>query len=271
MKQLLFFILNLCSFSNLAFSQCTPNSTNIYTFITNGIKYEIIKEKLNWVNAAACAVTRGGKLAEINSQAEQDTLYNRINSAGITASNTVAPDGGGASYLWLGGNDLSIEGKWIWDGDNTGAFVQFWQGTASGSPVGGLYNNWGNEPDDYTGQDALGFAFTNWPLGIAGEWNDIKESNLLYYIIEYSGTTSISEMKSNEFLVYPNPVEDFITLAFNKSSPDLKYNLSNLNGKILLQGILTNTINTIDISSLIPGIYFVDVNGSKHKILKTVK
>ncbi len=271
MKQLLFLILSLTSFSNFVYSQCTPSSANIYTFTSNGIKYEIIKEKLNWVNAAACAVTRGGKLAEINSQAEQDTLFNRINSAGITASNTVAPDGGGASYLWIGGNDLATEGKWVWDGDNQGSFAQFWQGTASGSPVGGLYNNWGNEPDDYSGQDALGFAYTNWPLGVAGEWNDIKETNLLYYVIEYSGTTSISELKSNEFSVYPNPAEDFITIECKQALHHLTYSLTDLSGKIILQGILTNTINTIDISSLIPGIYFVDVNGSKHKFIKTEK
>ena len=136
-KKLLLFILSLNGIGTFAFSQCAPNSANIYTFTTSGIKYEIIKEKLNWTNAAVCAVTRGGKLAEINSQAEQDTLFNRLNSAGILATNTIAPDGGGASYLWLGGNDLTTEGKWIWDGDNTGTFAQFWQGTASGSPGGG--------------------------------------------------------------------------------------------------------------------------------------
>lgn len=271
MKKILFFILSLICFSNLAYTQCPTNSANIYTFTTNGIKYEIIKEKLSWVNAAACAVTRGGKLSEINSQAEQDTLFNRINMAGITASNTVAPDGGGASYLWIGGNDLSTEGKWIWDGDNQGAFTQFWQGTASGNPIGGLYNNWGNEPDDYNGQDALGLAFTNWPLGIAGEWNDIKETNLLFYVIEYSGTSSVSEIKSNDFLVYPNPVFDILNIECNETATDLRFCITDIHGNILLQSILTNAKNTIDISSLSPGIYFVDISGSKHKIIKTGK
>lgn len=269
MKKLVFFSISLIGFSQFVNSQCNPNSANIYTFTTGGIKYEIIKEKLNWVNAAACAVTRGGKLAEINSQAEQDTLFNRINKAGITASNTIAPDGGGASYLWIGGNDLSTEGKWIWDGDNTGTFAQFWQGTASGSPVGGLYNNWGNEPDDYNGQDALGFAFTNWPLGVAGEWNDLKETNLLYYIIEYSATSSISEIKTSEVFIYPNPAENFLSIEYNKPATDLRFSITDIHGNILLQSILSNAINTIDISSFIPGIYFIDISGSKHKIIKT--
>jgi len=39
---------------------------------------------------------------------------------------------GGASYLWLGGNDLGVEGNWVWIGDNDDTFVKFWQGTVSG-------------------------------------------------------------------------------------------------------------------------------------------
>ena len=65
-----------------------------------------------------------------------------MNFAGIVSSNTIAPDGGGASYLWIGGNDITTEGKWVWDGDNTAPSTQFWQATASGSPAGGLYTNW---------------------------------------------------------------------------------------------------------------------------------
>ena len=118
-------LLIIISTSQVAQSQCSPKATNIYSFTYSGNNYEIIKEKLNWIDASACAVNRGGKLAEINSQAEQDTLFLNINNAGILASNTVAPDGGGASYLWLGGNDLSKEGNWVWDGNNDGVSTQF--------------------------------------------------------------------------------------------------------------------------------------------------
>ena len=64
-------------------------------------------------------------------------------------------------------------------------FDQFWLGTKSGSSVDGLYNNWGNEPDNYgSGQDALGLALTYWPYGLAGQWNDISQSNSLYFVVE---------------------------------------------------------------------------------------
>lgn len=149
-------------------------------------KYAIVLENKTWANAAAFAVSKNAYLAHINSQEEQDAVYNAIVAQSISASKTVAPDGGGASYLWLGGNDIKEEGKWVWDGNNDGDGVHFWQGKKDGKAINGAYVNWGKEPDDYgTGQDALGIAITDWPLGKKGQWNDIKDGNKLYFVIEY--------------------------------------------------------------------------------------
>ena len=54
--------------------------------------YEIVKENKTWIEAVACAVERGGILTEIDSQAEQDTIWSALGTAGITNANTVAPD-----------------------------------------------------------------------------------------------------------------------------------------------------------------------------------
>jgi len=144
----------------------------ISTVSLNGQNYEIVLANMTWINAADFAESRGGFLAEINDLNEQESIFNALMNASIEAANTVAPDGGGASYVWIGGNDLETEGDWIWDGDNDGSGTQFWMGDSNGTAVGDLYNNWGNEPDDFQGQDGLGLALTNWPLGMAGEWND---------------------------------------------------------------------------------------------------
>lgn len=171
---------------------------NIYSFTYDGKDYEVVKENKTWEEAAACAAERGGFLAEINDADENAALFNELtNNASIINSNTTAADGGGASYVWIGGNDIATESTWIWDGNNEGTTVQFWQGAANGNPVDGLYNNWGNEPDDFmdgpggTEQDGLGLALTEWPLGSgslgsAAQWNDVSHTNKLYYIIEYN-------------------------------------------------------------------------------------
>ena len=77
-------------------------------FGLDGINYEIIKEKLNWVGAAFCAVERGGYLVEINDYDEQNRLFDELQDSDIDLAMTIAPDGGGASYVWTGGNDRDL-------------------------------------------------------------------------------------------------------------------------------------------------------------------
>lgn len=108
--------------------------------------------------------------------------------ANTSSLTSVANDGGGARYAWIGASDQTIEGMWVWENGGN----QFWQGDASGAPIGGLYNNWGNEPDDFGGQqDAAAIALDDWPvgsgfLGIASQWNDVNITNNLPFIVEFN-------------------------------------------------------------------------------------
>ncbi len=171
------------------FAQPCYDSLNVYSFNYNGVKYDIVKENKSWAEAAFCADQMGGILAEINSQEEMDTIYHYVLLAEIDQTQTVAPDGGNASYLWLGGTDQEIEGTWRWDGNNDGIGLKFWQGDQFGTPIDSSYENWGNEPDNFSNQDGLGLAITDWARGIAGQWNDIALYNDLFYIVEYDNST----------------------------------------------------------------------------------
>lgn len=246
-------------------SQCISDSTaSVIAFTYDGKVYEIVKENLRWGEAAACAVERGGTLAEIDSQAEQDTIWSALGTAGITNANTVAPDGGGGSYVWIGGNDMATEGDWMWDGDNTGTSVQFWQGTSSGAPVGGLYNNWGNEPDDFNGQDGLALALTNWPQGTAGQWNDVVETNSLYYIIEHPvSSNQIEDLDQSYFKIYPNPANESITFELPEIyllTDGAMFSIYDDSGKLMNEIPLVNTNTVFDTKSLANGIYILHFN-----------
>lgn len=164
---------------------------NIHSFSFDGKDYDLIMENKSWTDAAACAKEMGGYLARIDDNLENNAIYEEIMAvSSIDLTKTVSYDGGSASYVWIGGNDIAVEGTWIWDGTNSGSGDQFWEGDINGSAVGGLFAYWGNEPDNYTNQDALAFALTQWPvntgsLGSAKQWNDVKKSNELYFVIEY--------------------------------------------------------------------------------------
>jgi len=245
-------------------SQCA-NSSNVYSFIYDNKSYEIIKENKNWIDAAACAVHRGGYLTEINSQAEQDAIFNELqNNAGITVSNTVAPDGGNASYVWIGANDLNTEGQWVWDGNNDGNTTLFWQGGRNGNAVAGLYNNWGNEPDNSgNAQHAAGIGITEWPLGsgslgAAGQWNDVNPTNDLYFIIEYSSILSIDNVNTEKVSIYPNPVFDEL---FVENPNQTIYNIVIYNtlGQTIKEIKINNSLKllSLDFSNVTKGIYIV--------------
>ena len=259
----------------LALGQCA-NTSNIYSFVYNGKTYEVIKENKTWVDAAFCAVERGGVLTEINNVAEQNAIYTELNTnAGITVNNTVAPDGGRGSYVWIGGNNLSIEGNWVWDGNNDNNSTQFWMGTSTGNPVGGLYNNWGNEPDDFGGQDALGLSLNGWPLGSAGQWNDVDHTNTLYYVVEHSTVLSIGDIDfNNKIKLFPNPVVDFVTVETNGIDVREIVILNSL-GQTLrtinMRGSLTS--EKIDLSYLNSDIYFIRISSKNGKstIKKIIK
>lgn len=262
--------------SSLAlFSQPCADPANIVTFTYGGKTYEIVKQNKNWVSAAACAVERGGYLAEVGSAQEQDSLNYFLTQAGITNSLTVAPDGGGASYVWIGGNDLGQEGKWMWDGNNNGIGTQFWQGNHTGSAVGGNYTHWGSsgfgsEPDNYgSGQDGLGLALTNWPLGSAGYWNDISESNSLYFVIEIESSTGgtsqvIPEM---DLQLFPNPASDVLQITIPIGTLE-KISIHDLEGRQVLETPVSGTTSTsISLQSLKPGTYVLGASVSSGAIL----
>lgn len=253
-KSLHLFAITLFVFHSADVAAQCANASSVYSFDYDGKSYEIIKENKTWVTAAACAVERGGYLAEVNSAAEQDAIFAEITNAGIDPDATKAPDGY-SSYVWLGGNDIVQEGKWIWDGNNDAGSTQFWQGTVTGSAVGGLYNNWGNEPDNSasgTGQDALGLAVIDWPLGNAGQWNDVKHTNELYYIVEYNTVLGRGTVAQPAVSVYPNPAGSHI---FITGADVDKVFISNALGQQVRSAVAVN--NTISLDELEQGIYFI--------------
>ena len=253
-------------------AQCAEASA-VYAFTYDGRSYEIIKDNKSWIMAAACAVERGGYLAEINSAEEQEAIFTEISTVQINPDDTEAPDGF-SSYVWLGGNDIAQEGKWIWDGNNDASSTQFWQGTFSGTAVGGLYNNWGNEPDDSawgTGQDGLGLAIIDWPLGEAGQWNDIKHENELYYIVEYDNLMGTNKFGEHSVVVYPNPAGSHV---FVNTDIDVeKLVVINIIGQEVKAVVSVAKDPAISLDGLAQGTYFIKLHfpDGRQTIKKIIK
>ena len=256
------------------FSQELCDTTDMYTFDYNGKSYAIVKDKKVWNHALFCAHELGGTLAIINNQEEQDAIWAEIPNAEIENNNTIANDGGQVPYLWLGGNDMNIEGEWLWVNEDNQT-TQFWEGSADGSAIGGLYNNWGSnewdgEPDNsLDNQDALALALTDWPFGNAGQWNDLNENNPLYFIVEITADTTENEDTVSiwdhtqviNVSIYPNPAFDF----FIVDNDDIKkISIINNLGQVLLNSNIEPS-KKVNIRTLSEGFYFVILEDSSNR------
>lgn len=264
-----------------AFPQCADTS-NIFEFSYNGKIYEVVKEKKSWIDAAACAVERGGYLVEINDKDEQSAVHTAIvEGAGVSTTYTVVNNGGGIAYVWIGATDKVTEGKWLWDGNNDGVGINFWTGQGlnganNGDAVDGAYYNWGGtstnnakEPDNWSGQDQAAIGLKGWPsgstaLGRPGEWNDIIGSSKLFYVIEYDSLSSgINSQQKPEFKIFPNPTTGIINVRGYQIE---SIEIIDFTGKTVnYEGTLT-----IDLSDYTRGIYFVKVISSEGVISRKV-
>ncbi|MCT2564729.1 T9SS type A sorting domain-containing protein [Chryseobacterium herbae] len=272
----------MISFSFLE-GQCM-NFSNGYSFTaSNGKNYQLFKEKATWQQARQCAIDLGGYLLEINNQAEQTAVLEALQNppAGINLSQTTAADGGGASYVWIGGRRGPTQ--WVWDRNQTA----FWQGGTppnGGQAVNSAYTNWGRvpggppvgaEPDNFQGmQDVVALGLTQWPNGSVGQWNDISMQNQLFYVIEMNSTLGTDNLKSEKGSVqlYPNAVKDFLSIKTMKNMTDIA--LTDASGRKVKSVAVNATINEkVDCTSLSDGVYFVEIlyqdkTSTQHKILK---
>lgn len=78
-------------------------------------------------------------------------------------------------------------------------------------------------------------------------------------------TVSITENNEVAFVLYPNPVDNYVTIESVKSAEVKIYSIS---GQMISQQTINEGINTINITDLNSGMYFISVNGTMVKIVK---
>ncbi len=86
-------------------------------------------------------------------------------------------------------------------------------------------------------------------------------------LIECS-TASINEYSKDNFRVYPNPVNSELTIEMDLSE-EKKYRIYSTIGELVSSGKLNSNLNTIDLSSLPPNIYVLNINNHSVKLVKT--
>lgn len=135
----------------------------------NGHYYRIIGPGLTWAEGKATAARMGGYLAVINDASENQWLMGMFRPISDTA--------------FVGGNDITEEGGWVWD--ESGA--NFWNGAGDGTAVPGMYANWNTGEPNNVGDAGEDVAEIH--LG-TGRWNDLNAARERYCIVE-SGSAQV--------------------------------------------------------------------------------
>lgn len=152
----------------------------------NGHWYEAVavgSGGITWTDAQQAAVARGGYLASITSEAENQFVYSLIGGPSFWHSS-----GGGSSIgPWIGGWQLagSLEpaGGWQW---------------TSGEPF--VYNNWGpNQPTNTNGKESYIHFYgpSNTP---SPQWNDLPDTPPANWYVKGYVVESVPEPLSLSWL-----------------------------------------------------------------------
>ena len=83
-------------------------------------------------------------------------------------------------------------------------------------------------------------------------------------------TTSINENNNTRenYKVYPNPVHTQITIDMGLAE-EREFRLYNPIGELVLSGVLNSQISIIDLSSLPPNVYLLQIENQSIKLIKS--
>ena len=159
------------------------------------------------------------------------------------------------------------------------------------TPVGGNYSNSGT-PYGYLVMSGTSFSYANCEsystvdmdgdqkpdLVVTAQFNTSGQYNQQFgvggtpywKIFLNTASQGLEQLSSEGVMVFPNPAGDFATLELKSSLIGERYYLCDLNGAVVLQGlILTNSLK-LDLHLLSDGIYFLQL-GSSAKPVKLIK
>jgi len=114
----------------------------------------------------------------------------------------------------------------------------------------------------------------DWP-GSFGNMTIDSNTEIWQFVSKYDingligcSTASINEYRKDNFRVYPNPVNTELTIEMELLD-EKKYRIYSTIGGLVLSGKLNSNINTIDLSSLPPNVYILNINNHSVKLVKT--
>ena len=133
------------------------------------------------------------------------------------------------------------------------------------NPVLGATYQWINCATSSTILGATSSTFTptvNGSYAVIVNLNGCKVTSSCVNYNVLSDFESLNNVLS-ETLFYPNPTEGVFNIKFPTLVNNLSYSIKNILGQTIKEGVFSNEINTIDVSSFTNGTYFISIESGR--------
>ena len=84
-------------------------------------------------------------------------------------------------------------------------------------------------------------------------------------------TSDTNNLTMNDYIIYPNPADDYISLKSNSVNMRSDYHLLDLSGRVIRTGFFSGDEPDISVSGLTAGIYFLKICREKCRTYKVIK
>ncbi len=93
---------------------------------------------------------------------------------------------------------------------------------------------------------------------------DLSDSSSITFTV---GANSISNL-TDELNIYPNPVVDNLAINLSQMHSAVNWQITSAAGRLLLHSVVAQPNFTIDVSTLPPGLYFLQLTAGGWKVVK---
>ncbi len=240
---------------------------NTVWLVTN--KGRILKstdQGVTWTVSQAPVTDFGGTAQSARMDFSSTTNGFMLKTVGTAYTFYTTTDGG---TTWSAGTPFTGTYRLLSAVPNTNVIVATGAGTASGGSGSAFSADNGATWTTIDSGNQRGVnAFFNATTGWCGGYNDSSTSGGIF---KFSGSLANSSFASSKFKVFPNPATSQVTLS-SDSLDSYTVNVMNIEGKTMFTKNFNNLENTMDISSLTPGVYFFEIkSGDRSETIKVIK
>lgn len=119
-------------------------------------------------------------------------------------------------------------------------------------------------PKDSAGLFAFCIQIVEWRKDFDGIWQSISSSNI-DFVVDIVSSVGINKLTKKEIIsIYPNPTSNTLNIKTN-SKTNSEIEIFNSLGQMVLKQKYSESV---DVSKLVPGYYFIRINNSYSKFIK---